>query len=448
MATVKAFIRKSKKDLVKIRFRLIDGRDISLYYVSDIIIKQEYWDNTKEQLKSRILIDNVERIKINTKIEYIKNTIFKAYSLMIEQKEDLDSKVLTLFINNALNPNNNNEDKNNSYSLIILFNHFINTKDFIYNRKMFFLRVSRLLNRYEKYITITTHKKYVLNVRKIDSEKLRDIEKFIMSEPKIIKQYPEIYEEEKYYVNSQKSYNTLNKIMRGIREFFIWCINNNYISKSPFENYEMPQAIYGTPYYITIEERNKIYYFDTTTIKTAKYKDERLEISKDMFVLQCCIGCRVKDMLDLKQKNVINGAIEYIANKTKKENARTIRVPLNKIAQEIINKYKQEDKEAPLLPFCVEQRYNQNIKTLFRFAGIDRVVTIFNSTTKQQEQKPLYEIASSHLARRTFIGNLYKQVKDPNLIGALSGHVEGSKAFARYRTIDEDMKKDLVKLLE
>jgi hypothetical protein len=72
------------------------------YYVSDIIIKQEYWDNTKEQLKSRILIDNVERIKINTKIEYIKNTIFKAYSLMIEQKEDLDSKVFTLFVNNAV----------------------------------------------------------------------------------------------------------------------------------------------------------------------------------------------------------------------------------------------------------------------------------------------------------------------------------------------------------
>jgi integrase len=367
---------------------------------------------------------------------------------MIEQKEDLDSKVFTLFVNNTLNPNNNNEDKNNSYSLIILFNHFINFKDFEYKRELFFKSVSRLLNRYEKYISITTHKKYVLNVRKIDSEKLQDIEKFIMSETEIIKQYPEIYEEEKYYVNSQKSYNTLNKIMRGIREFFIWCIKNNYIIKSPFENYEMPQAIYGTPYYITIEERNKIYSFDVTTIKTAKYKDERLEISKDMFVLQCCIGCRVKDMLALKQKNVINGAIEYIANKTKKENARTIRVPLNKIAQEIINKYKQEDKEAPLLPFCVEQRYNQNIKTLFRFAGIDRVVTIFNSTTKQQEQHPLYEIASSHLARRTFIGNLYKQVKDPNLIGALSGHVEGSKAFARYRTIDEDMKKDLVKLLE
>jgi hypothetical protein len=62
--------------------------------------------------------------------------------------------------------------------------------------------------------------------------------------------------------------------------------------------------------------------------------------------------------------------------------------------------------------------------------------------------KPLNELASSHLARRCFVGNLYKQVKDPNLVGALSGHKDGSKAFARYRTIDEQMKTELVKMLE
>jgi hypothetical protein len=60
----------------------------------------------------------------------------------------------------------------------------------------------------------------------------------------------------------------------------------------------------------------------------------------------------------------------------------------------------------------------------------------------------LYEITSSHLARRTFVGNLYKQVKDPNLVGSLSGHKEGSKAFARYREIDDEMKKELVDLLQ
>ena len=52
------------------------------------------------------------------------------------------------------------------------------------------------------------------------------------------------------------------------------------------------------------------------------------------------------------------------------------------------------------------------------------------------------------MVRRTFIGNIYKLVQDPNLISALTGHVEGSRAFSRYRTIDMDMKMDLAKILE
>ena len=71
-----------------------------------------------------------------------------------------------------------------------------------------------------------------------------------------------------------------------------------------------------------------------------------------------------------------------------------------------------------------------------------------NPTTSEEEIRPLHEIALSHLARKCFIGNLYKQVKDPNLVGVLSGHKEGSKAFSRYREIDEQMKKDLVGMLE
>ena len=73
---------------------------------------------------------------------------------------------------------------------------------------------------------------------------------------------------------------------------------------------------------------------------------------------------------------------------------------------------------------------------------------VIQTQTGEEEKRPINEIASSHMARRTFIGNLYKKVKDPSLVGALSGHKEGSKAFARYREIDEDMKKELVSLLD
>lgn len=145
--------------------------------------------------------------------------------------------------------------------------------------------------------------------------------------------------------------------------------------------------------------------------------------------------------------NIIDGAIEYVPSKTKDERLVTVRVPLNKVALEILEKYSGYDSKK-ILPLISEQKYNVYIKQAFTEAGIDRVVTIINPTTGDEEKRKINEIASSHLARRCFVGNLYKKVKDPNLVSALSGHKEGSKAFARYREIDEEMKKDLVSMLE
>jgi integrase len=149
----------------------------------------------------------------------------------------------------------------------------------------------------------------------------------------------------------------------------------------------------------------------------------------------------------MEKTSVISNAIEYIPRKTKEGRPVTVRVPLNNTAKEIIDRYANNEGES-LLPFISEQKYNLAIKNMFAAVGLTRLVTIVNPTTGNEEKRPLNEIASSHLARRTFVGNLYKKVKDPNLVGALSGHKEGSRAFARYREIDEEMKQDLVKMLE
>ncbi len=149
----------------------------------------------------------------------------------------------------------------------------------------------------------------------------------------------------------------------------------------------------------------------------------------------------------MTKSNIINGAIEYIPRKTKEGNPVTVRVPLNDKAKAILVKYKEYEGNK-LLPFISEQKYNDSIKRAFKLAEIDRIVTILDPLTNEEVKKPLYEVASSHMARRTFIGNIYKKVKDPNLVGALSGHKEGSKAFNRYREIDEDMKKELVSMLD
>ena len=77
-------------------------------------------------------------------------------------------------------------------------------------------------------------------------------------------------------------------------------------------------------------------------------------------------------------------------------------------------------------------------------AGVTRNVEIRNPKTGENEVRPINEVATSHLARRTFIGGLYFRVADPNLIGKMSGHVEGSKAFKRYRNIEDETLQDII----
>ena len=100
------------------------------------------------------------------------------------------------------------------------------------------------------------------------------------------------------------------------------------------------------------------------------------------------------------------------------------------------------------LPFENSERFNDNIKIIFEKAGLTYLVIELYTITRTEKKVPFHEISSSHMARPTFIGNIYKLVKAPHLVSALTGHVEGSLAFSRYRTIDIDIKKDLVKILE
>ncbi len=65
---------------------------------------------------------------------------------------------------------------------------------------------------------------------------------------------------------------------------------------------------------------------------------------------------------------------------------------------------------------------------------------MYHQLTSQQRQAATWHGAHSSV--------ILKKVKDSSLVGALYWHKEGRKAFARYREIDGDMKKELVSLLD
>ena len=97
--------------------------------------------------------------------------------------------------------------------------------------------------------------------------------------------------------------------------------------------FEIPKAIFGTPFFLTIEERDRIWSHDFSD-------SPHLAMFRDMFVFQCFIGCRFGDLMRLTNGSVIDGVLEYIAHKTMKHDARTIRVPLSKTAMTIYERYR------------------------------------------------------------------------------------------------------------
>jgi len=440
MATITAFIRTSKKSKeVNVRFRLRDGRSLQLFHASELIINSELWSDEKQSIKPKVLYNEVKRIEFNNAVNERKNLITDIYSKNVG-KDRLTSEWLDIEIDKRLHPEKYGIGKN-EYSFFDLFEQCLENRKISKRRKDHFRVILRALKRFELYKTITSSKAFELGLDSISVETLHEIDVFLRNEHTFFHKYPEIYEKVPETRTPQpRGQNTINGILTKIRTFILWAIDKELTNNNPFKKFSIEESVYGTPIYITIEERNRLY-------KTNLKRHPKLALQRDIFVFQCVIGCRVGDLYKMTPSNIIDGAVEYVAGKTKDNRPKTVRVPLNQIASEILDRYK-DDYKGKLFPFISEQKYNVAIKRIFLAARLNRPVTVINPQTREPEIKPLHTVVSSHFARKTFIGNLYKQVKDPNLVGSLSGHKEGSKAFARYRDIDEDMKKDLVKLLE
>lgn len=55
-----------------------------------------------------------------------------------------------------------------------------------------------------------------------------------------------------------RSKNTLNNILVRLKTFWIWCMNEGYTERNPFNKFKIESAEYGTSYYITVEERHQL----------------------------------------------------------------------------------------------------------------------------------------------------------------------------------------------
>lgn len=402
-----------------------------------IWVPAELWDERKQELtlpKWRNMTPERKKTKrelamLTSSLSDVKSRVLKAfYKTPLEDVEPG-------WLRHVLASNRPAESK--SATVVAIMEEYIGQAGFSQSRAMHFKSLRRTLMRYE------AHTCRRLTLAKFSAGDIDSIEDFLRNEH-ILAQDP------KYSkilaavpgsrVPKKRGNNAVICLMRMLRSFFLWATKHGHASNNPFKTRPIENSVYGTPFFLTIEERNHLYSHNFSATP-------KLATQRDIFIFQCMVGMRVGDLYRLTSDNIVDGTLEYVPAKTAGRCPTTLRVPLNAIALEILQRHARP---APmsLFPFSSRHKYNSDIKAVIRQAGINRMVSVINPTTSVTELRPICDVATSHMARRCFIGNLYKKIKDPNLIGKLTGHTEGSRAFSRYRDIDEDTCRELVEMLE
>lgn len=456
--------KKNADGNVQVMIYMQFSRALKMRIKSGVFVPGEYWNAKTECLtiprkaSAKIVCDLRD---LNEQIEITENRITKLVELYgdvankdfvenaITLLKSYDGKITKEVVDKYIKASESDETETKPKSFFEYAKLFLESYKIGEGRKKFYKVIFRTMARYQLFANAIHKNNFVWSLE-ATKEDMEDFYDYIVEEnvyrtkmPKVFADTDKIYDEgkdtkHKNEVIQARGANRIVSMKKGVGAFWHWLIKEGYTTNNPLLNLSSGSESYGTPYYLTIEERDKIADHDLS-------ENPSLATQRDIFVFHCLVGCRVGDLVKLTKDNIVNDMLVYEPHKTKDHTSSfVVRVPLNDKALELIERYQGADTRGRLFPFISTQNYCDAIKEILKICKIERKVSVRNSVNGENEMKPLCDIASSHLARRTFVGNIYKVVQDPNLIGRMSGHVEGSRAFARYRDIDDDMLRSVI----
>ena len=273
-----------------------------------------------------------------------------------------------------------------------------------------------------------------ITVKEFDGSMLHDFSLWLRDEWRFVEKYSDLYEslDERRIPREARSSNTIATKMKLLRCFFRAQEFIGEVEKTPFNMMDgsrrkaMMREKHDTPVSLTREE-----------LKTIVQAEVPLALSevRDTFVLHCFIGCRVNDLKTMTWDNVavVDGIpfIHYIPQKTAYQEGEEVVTPLMRTALEILKKY--DFKFSLLRNLWGKDGYNSQIKKLLEICGIERKCPIWDTDAGRTKYVPVWEIASTKLARKTFVNMMASCQVDLYAAGL---HKRGSDAVERYAHID------------
>lgn len=427
----------SARGTTNLRFRVTNGRAVTMYYSTGRKIPNEQLAafTPEGTIRPRVTVYNP---KLKAEIEEYFAAINAAYNHMKIKGMDMRSEVLQAEVDKILNPESTEAilHPNGDETFVQRFRRYVEEafRDGIIGEHRH-MHYDAMVRRMERFLHIKGHSQ--LMPAQFDVKMLMDYRQFVSDEYLYVSQYPKLYQKDgrKRYPTKRISNNSVIHEMKGLRAFLNELENTDEIFKSPFRKISrerfkaMMRAKNDEPFFLRKAELKMI-------IETEV--PQELQMAKDIFVLNCCIGARISDFFSFTMDKVSVSPegipyIHYIPHKTMKEMETMVEIktPLVRIAYDIVMKTKLDfNQQNANYTVAV---YNRELRKLLKFCGLDRPVSKFNETKGENEYFPLYELASSRLARKTHVDIMNKVQINAYVAGL---HAEGSDAVFRYTNLE------------
>ena len=286
----------------------------------------------------------------------------------------------------------------------------------------------------------------MLSANEFTTDLVLEFRQFIADEYKYVSLYPELYPRGSGYHWPKKRLRDTTVVhdLKLLQAFFAELENTDEIRRSPFRKISMEKrriimhTMYDAPIFLRAEELKVVM---ETNVPAS------LQWVKDLFVLNCAIGCRIGDLLRLTPDKIAVSEdgipyVHYIPSKTVRlQNCNVeVQTPLIEPALEIIRKTGLHFMDHNL--HYGKQRYNKALRQLLRYCNITRQVSIYCPETEDNEYRPICEVATSKLARKTHIDMLNKVQINYYAAGL---HRAGSDAVFRYTNLELKDRYELMK---
>ena len=308
---VTAFIRKTAAknnvtDQARVYFRVRDVGGVDIKAASELSINPNHWSAERQGYKPRVaLVSEDKRMGFEKDIQNITHLIAEKYH------RGVDGSWLKGLIEEYHHPNINFRGGNpaDEYLLSYQIQKYMDETPLAAESWKHHRDNLKKVLRYERFHQEVMHQRgFHLCIDSITADDIRDFKLWMQEEYRYVEMYPVFYKDElPRDVAQQRSENSMSGTLYRIRTVIKWCIKRGLTRNNPFDQYQIAQPMYGDPFYLTLEERDKVYYADLSGMG-ATYS-----VYRDIFMFQCLIGCRVSDLNRLTKANIVAADLNELA---------------------------------------------------------------------------------------------------------------------------------------